>query len=587
MTPISIPCPHCGAALKVREPARIGHRAKCPKCAQAFFLERPESVPEAAQPAEVPAALADEPSWPAVEVPCGAADRLQVQRRRNRRRTIATACVGALILLAAGSVAVFVARNAPEKLVVEEGADLAGDAGGAKEPVEAEPRDNVQPIDLQYVPAGSRIVIHVHPKEFWRADSPGEEFRFCLGPIAEFFAAKIRELSRREPSQIAEALFCLISNEQGTPPDLAAVFRLPQEVKKSELLDQFGGRRAEGRDGTPYYLADNQLAYLFPDGKTIAVCPAKPAMVDEMLAAVNDRNPTSPGIEELLRLTDRERPLTVMWEPVSARLDAEFLVPSSSLPLMEQFLERLGADAETVAWSVYWKGETFHSEMLVRNQAGREARVLERELRRRLDGLAEELLDVVRQMSPNEVGKRKIIGRVPAMAKAFALASRTEVGPRYVKVETRLPERAAPNLALGALLTWDESTRSMTRVRPPAAEPSEDAPDTTPLAEKLRRRITVDFRREPLQGAFAYIANEIKARLEIDGDALKLSAYTKNMPQTFAMENVPAIDVIERILKQPMYEKMCLVVDNAKNSLLITTYPVAEQQGLRPYEFSR
>ncbi|MND04155.1 hypothetical protein D3C83_243030 [compost metagenome] len=59
------------------------------------------------------------------------------------------------------------------------------------------------------------------------------------------------------------------------------------------------------------------------------------------------------------------------------------------------------------------------------------------------------------------------------------------------------------------------------------------------------------------------------------------------MPQTFAMENSAAISVIERILKQPMYENMCLVVHEKTNSLEITTYPVAEQKGLKPYEFGK
>ena len=136
-------------------------------------------------------------------------------------------------------------------------------------------------------------------------------------------------------------------------------------------------------------------------------------------------------------------------------------------------------------------------------------------------------------------------------------------------------------------MAWDESTRTILQSKSPESGSPADKPDNAPIAEKIKRKITVEFKREPLQGAFDYIANEIKAKLHIDGDALKLSAYTKNMPQTFVMEDAPAIDVIQKILTQPMYEKMCLVVDDQKNTLLITTYPVAEQQGLKPYVFDK
>jgi hypothetical protein len=101
------------------------------------------------------------------------------------------------------------------------------------------------------------------------------------------------------------------------------------------------------------------------------------------------------------------------------------------------------------------------------------------------------------------------------------------------------------------------------------------------IAERLKKKIDVDFRRTPLQEAFAYIGDEIKVTFDIDGDALKLSGYTKNMPQEFKMDQAPATQALQEILKK--YDKMCLVVDEQKKIALITTFPVAEQQGLKPY----
>lgn len=59
----------------------------------------------------------------------------------------------------------------------------------------------------------------------------------------------------------------------------------------------------------------------------------------------------------------------------------------------------------------------------------------------------------------------------------------------------------------------------------------------------------IDFRRTPLQEAFAYIADEAKIPIEIDGDALKLAGFTKNMPQTLKIENATTLQAIYGIVK--------------------------------------
>ncbi len=597
MNPIPVPCPHCGAVLKVRDPNLLGRKAKCPKCDQAFRIEEPAALTTAAvtagdrsQEAASPAnssgngATGLPAAWPTDDVPVSSAVQRQTNRKKKSRRLMVGAGAGGVVLLLVGLAAVYVAQTpleSPADPDIEELAEAEDDLDAATiQAILAGPE--AQPIELKYIPAGSRIVVNLRPAELWQPDSKGEEFRYCLGPLSEFLAARIKDLAKREPAEIEEALFCLIPNERGTPPDVAAVFHLKDEAKKSQLLDEFGGRRSESQGGTPYYIS-GERAYLFPDLKTIATCPAK--LVDEMVDAVEIVQPTSEGIVALLSQTDRAKPVTVVFEPVSTKIDAEFLLPPAAIPLLDQFCEWLGPDVETGVWSLGWDKNQFHSELLVRNKGSVESKALAKQLKQQLGTLAKDILHVVEQFSPKEVGKRKVIGRFPAMMRAFTLATHTEAGPRVVKLATQLPERAAPNLALGALLAWDESTRTTLKGKSSAGDDDKDKPDNTPIAEKLKRKVSVEFNREPLQGAFTYIANEIKAKLDIDGDALKLSAYTKNMPQTFTMDNVPATDALWEILKK--YDKMCLVADEQKNVLLITTYPVAEQKGLKPFDFPK
>ena len=437
MTPIPVPCPHCGAVLKIRDPNLIGHKAKCPKCAKPFRLETavvaaavveetepaahsaPSVSPQPSFPAPADPALGELPSWPTEGVPAGAAGKLKLQHKKNRRRTLIMASVSGLVLLVAGIIGISALKFRSKPPEPDAPANAAAVPAPAEEEQLADIEDveddaaakDRQHIDLQYIPAGTRIAIHLRPAELWEPNSRGEEFRFCLGPISEFVEAKTKELAKREPSDIEEALFCLIPNERGTPPDLAAVFHLKEEAKKSELLDQFGGRRAEGENNTPYYLTPDDRAYLFPDLRTIAVCPAKDLMVSEMISAISDRNPTSPGIEELLFLTDRARPVTVVFEPVSTRIDAEFLMPPSAIPLLEQFCEWLGPDVETVVWSVDWKRNDFESEIIARNQGGLEARHLGASIPETTPGTRRERL--ARRQTDVAEGSRQAKGHRP------------------------------------------------------------------------------------------------------------------------------------------------------------------------------
>mgnify|MGYP003349418360 CR=1 FL=1 len=78
-----------------------------------------------------------------------------------------------------------------------------------------------------------------------------------------------------------------------------------------------------------------------------------------------------------------------------------------------------------------------------------------RTLTKQLDTTPRDILAIVEKMNPQETGKRKLIGRFPAMSKVYALMTHIATGERLVSMTTLLPERAAPNLALGALLAWD------------------------------------------------------------------------------------------------------------------------------------
>ncbi|MFP6700277.1 MAG: hypothetical protein VB861_00950, partial [Planctomycetaceae bacterium] len=443
-----------------------------------------------------------------------------------------------------------------------------------------------RPIRLEMVPAGVNVVINVHPGEFWTEESLGEELRFCLGPLGEWAGEHLKTLCRFPLEEIDEAMICLMLGQRGDPPELAIVVHLKELQKPSVLLEKFPGRRSDDYS-YPVYLGDTHCYLRGTDAKTIAIGPLDRA--EEMALAVRQPAVTATGIEQILPLTNRDKLLTVVFEPRDMRNFQDVLVSKSIAPVFNLVLDWFNdEEIETVAWSIDIdkRRDEFESEILLRNHHSTNSIVtpgrLERSVQKRLGVLPVELMGAVEKMRPGQVGAYRLISRFPALMSAYVLETETAVGERHVQLLTRLPERAAPNIALAALLTWDESTRTDFSVAAVKPKPrGKQLPAT--VVGRLGVKIEVDFRRTPLQDAIEFISEEIRVPFEIDGDALKLSGFTKNMPQTLAKAGT-AKSLLHQIMKQ--YKGMVIVVDEGKKRITLTTEPVAKMKGLKPFSVS-
>ena len=82
----------------------------------------------------------------------------------------------------------------------------------------------------------------------------------------------------------------------------------------------------------------------------------------------------------------------------------------------------------------------------------------------------------------------------------------------------------------------------------------------------------------------SFIAAEIGVTVEIDGDALMQQGFTRNMPQTHELGEVPAHQAINAILEQ--YEsKMVIVADEQNNAIRLTTRAAADEAGLPVFQW--
>ncbi len=626
MAAISIPCPKCQSKLKLKDRSLLGKTGKCPKCQHRFVLQEPvekatEKPVEGIHPSWIPDEPAASPRASETENPLSfleqknsPADPLLTEIVSDSEKPVYTAKRGRsnatslmvtflILFLAVGGVGYFYLKGGKIEVKSEKSSpqNITGKTpvkeqvvSGKKDTRRPEKYDKLQaknptsgkPIKLLNMPAGVRIVINLHPKKLWSNERQYAEFRASLGPLGNWIETQIRDLSKQNPTEIEEMLIGIILGPMGTPPEVAAVVHFAQEHKRSELLTTY--------DGTPHTEFSTDLkiaqgrAYHVIDNKTVAICPAE--YVGDLLEFEKTPALTGDNIQEILKSTDRDRLVTVVFDPTDIEQHLETLFPTTAKTVAEKTLRWFGDDVWAAAWSVHVEDD-FYTELTVRglNEVG--PTTLSRRYRERLDTLPEMLLTTIQKMEPRQSGYRQIIGRYPAMMKVVAMTTAIGVDGRFVRMGTLLPLKAGPNLALGTLLSWDESTRTDFSPKVVAKIPKSNEPDiaSLPMKQRMERKIDVDFRRTPLQEAFAYIAEEAKINIEVDGDALKLAGFTKNMPQTFKADQTPVREAIYGIIKKYEDEDIPLVihVSEKQNKIIVLTKPVAESRKMEIYQFNK
>ncbi|MEZ6129678.1 MAG: hypothetical protein R3C59_13430 [Planctomycetaceae bacterium] len=440
-----------------------------------------------------------------------------------------------------------------------------------------------QPIPLQYLPFTPHLLVHLRPSEIWAADRINREFVATLGDLGVWLGKQIEDITRFSPQEIEEVTFALNFGPRSSPPDVAAVVRLTSEQTSSDMqLKRFQGQIRPDLDA-PVFESD-RYSYMLLDGKTFAVAPL--TMSGELAAARTYSHAPSVDLEVLHAESDRQRQATLMFDLTNIDTHREFIFGDDMQHFADEFVLWFGTDVQTISWSLQLQPDTLYLETLVHPNNTSSAIKVQRTVQSQLQKLPSILQSSIRLMQPTTVGYRRMIGRFPAMLKATALGTSADVGPTYARLVTLLPAKAAANLAAASLFTWNQSVVTDFTQQTPSVARTPSLPNT--VAERLKMPILVDFRRMPMQDAFAYIAEEIKTPIAINGDALKLAGMTQNIEQSYNLGEVPALQAIDAIVNNPnisdVKDRPVIVVDEATKSIQVTTASVAAASGLTTYD---
>lgn len=589
--PLKLPCPHCGKKLRIPDRSILGKKIRCPACQAGFVasLTTPDPPPVQIPPQQavispppppMEAVTQEETSPDQIQIVVTSPATRRVEKRSSGNPRLWGFVVGGSLVLGLPLVAYFLIYR-PSISIESPRTRVAPASSFSVVPAESE-----VPLTLQHLPGGIRLFIHLRPRELLQGGRGSQELLKLAGTSGEWFARQVRDHTYADLSELDELLLGWILGAAGDPPRFVCRYKRSVELSNEQFASRLGSEFQSGTDGA--WRQSESTAVWLIDDQTVVIVPSE--LSSEVPQAATSPLPTDLGVEEVLQRSSSNDQLVIVGVPLdlathqTVLADASFKIGWDALRL---FIEQEHRHAEAFSLSVCWtSSETM---MTLRIKASNAAKM--NNVRTTFESRLVELSGLAQQgLASDQIptGFLQIARRFPSMLKVLQGLATYEITGRQVVVRTQLPERALPNLLLGGILLWHNQVSQVAPPTIPTADTSPQVPEkqATPenkhqtAVELLQKLIDVDFRREPLEGAVTTVGEEIGCGIEIDGDALKLSGYTRNMPQTLQLEQYPAGGVLQKIIVQ--YDQMVLaVIDGMPESLLVTTKEAAAQKKLK------
>jgi gluconolactonase len=161
--------------------------------------------------------------------------------------------------------------------------------------------------------------------------------------------------------------------------------------------------------------------------------------------------------------------------------------------------------------------------------------------------------------------------------RVLGVVLQAEGGPYFIKLDG--PDKTINAAATDFRTSFGGNAKDEKEVKSDA-KTSQTENDDSSIAERLQKKISVDFRRVPLRDAFDYVGKEIGVTFKMDGDGIKAVGATQNIPQDFKLADVPASAVIDRIFSgRDRNLGLILTVNETTKVATVTNPRFAEKRG--------
>ncbi|MFV2070196.1 MAG: hypothetical protein ACC645_24780 [Pirellulales bacterium] len=398
-----------------------------------------------------------------------------------------------------------------------------------------------QPFDLAFVPAGTQLIFTTRPSQF-SGLADADPLQFTFGSWATDWQAWFKRIVPGGLIQIEQLTVSLFPDAESDVVHVAFVLRFAETAPLADAgvnrsrrfavpappgwsnttTDWFAGRPAEAGERLLVIASSQQL--------------------DELLASNGAPPPLRREMERLLAESDALRLINVLFTPNLLSGHRDTLLTGKATRLADPVIEFLGEGIQAVLVSLHENRDAFFVELRAACPAGRMPNQLARQLNGRLDQIAHLIRQRVAAADPHPYG-RQIVTRFPRMLELLARYTRHGAQEGDALLRCYLPARAAHNVALAVRLLLDEPAQRTDRS---TSRPTER---TASLAERLRQRVSLSFRRDTLENALRALGDEIGVEIEIMGRDLQLAGITRNQSFGIDLKDRPAEEILQRIVE--------------------------------------
>jgi hypothetical protein len=442
------------------------------------------------------------------------------------------------------------------------------------------------PPPLAYLPAGSQLILLARPADLVATDE-GRLFVRALGPQVAAILGLLEKVSGCGLEQIEEVQAGWQADTSGTVQGAYAI-RLERPADEQAIRDAVGELESKESDGETMHMKST-LGLWLPTAERgrVIVCGA-PKLVQGIVAAEAKAGPVgdsgqlraalAPDMERLVGMLDRSRHLTLFGAPQYLRTEGRDMLTGPLAQLVDPLKLFFSTAVRAAALSLH-VGEMLYVELDAIDSVDEPARVMAKNIKAKVDALADDIEDWTAGLPGVEYG-RKLINRLPGMVRFLAENTRAGAEGKGVVVNAYLPQPAGHNIALAAELAIVQAGRTgpATKV---AANAGAGAAAPTAKA-KLEQKISLSFPRDTLEKSIQLLAEEIGLPITIRGGDLQLEGITKNQSFGLDEQDKPAEVILRAILMKANPDgKLIYVIRGAGegDSVEITTKAAAAKRG--------
>ena len=436
-----------------------------------------------------------------------------------------------------------------------------------------------EPMDLAYLPVGVQAIVAVRGAEL-ASSAEGGRIIETLGPWARSVADDVIGRCGAALSDI-EQLVVAFRDAGGTQPEMIVVVRLVEPRDQSDWLSEWQSAGEGEISGQRVYVRD-ELCLWFPVGdsestsRRVAVI-AGAGTLGEIVESGSAVESHSRQLAALVTQSDADRAITILSTPSFLQSGGRDLFSDEAETLRE--LIDLWFRDEAAAFLVSFDtDEQFFSEIRVYPASGVMPDTLARRLQAELSASPGQLRDYVERLELSDYGRR-IVMRLPRMVEAWTEFVRFGIEDRQVVFRSYLPAAAAHNLALGGQIVLQE--------QPGEAIEVVVNTDTTGIAERLDRVMSLTVPRESLHATLGMLGDELGVEVEIIGGDLEAVGITRNQSISLDARELTGKAILATILRSADSEgRLVYVVHEADEDesagdgkIVIATRAAAERRG--------